>query len=187
LGIRVRRVADWIGTQWGISYGRMGSEQEVHDTLTSLGVTHLLLNRAGAKGYASIASDLMFHSYYEHYAQNPKSFGGLELSEVNNNAPEVTRTATDVAVFSCGVQSTAHGYLPGVYRLLDVNRSPLERDSAFPAPKQALPGNPNEYQPASEIRFLVTYQNCSQPKWLTRYGFRQLVKRPSETLWARSP
>ena len=72
-----------------------------------------------------------------------------------------------------------------LYSLAQVNRSPLEPDERFPTPLKPHSGAVTRFRADEDVRYLVTFRNCSQPTSLTSQGFRQLVRRPADVFWIR--
>jgi hypothetical protein len=181
LGLRVKRVSDWIGTQGGISYSRHPHSSDVYKLLEGLGVTHIMSTAKISKGYDSLASDLSFYRYYEKNTGKTKNYGGLSVAEVNDRAADTEGETNLVAVLSCdGI------YPAGIYRLEQLAVSPLDPAAASKVTPPLTPLSLDAIDPTSlaTAEFVVTYPQCKDTSRATS-GFRKVAKRPTEQLWWR--
>jgi hypothetical protein len=138
LGLGHETVWDWPHFQYGISYGRLGSSQDVYRLLKSYGVTHVVWHPEQVYGDDSLAGDLAFHTFVSRYLVNSKSIGGRRIGELPRKEPPRERPL--VFYFGCG-----GGLENGLYAMSDLTASPLSapgfvRDP-LPVPKRALTGD----------------------------------------------
>jgi hypothetical protein len=137
LGLGVRTVSDAPRIQYGINYARLGSSRAVHRLLRSYGVTHVVWQRSLVYGDASLADDLVFHTYATRYLQLPITHGARTLAEL----PPVEPGDDGHTVFHFGCSD---GYGNGLFELRDLSVSPLKVpgwQQLYPEPRQPLAGN----------------------------------------------
>ncbi len=110
LGLARATVSDWPGWQFGLSYGRLGSPQDVWQAYRELGVTHLVWGKEVSKGSDSLAGDLNFFETATRFTE-PRQLVGGQLVAKLPEIPPSSEAWTEVLVLGCkGL------YPPGLYR-----------------------------------------------------------------------
>ena len=90
LGLSRRTTSDWGAWQFGISYGRLRSAAEVWDLYRELGVTHVVWKDRTAKGWDSIAGDLVFFDFAVNRTVDPRRIGRHWVGRVPEERPADT-------------------------------------------------------------------------------------------------
>lgn len=175
LGIGTRSVYDRNGWQGGLAYGRLGTARAVHAKLRALGVTHVVYEPWLARGFDSLAGDLVFHDFALRALEPLDRDGELALARVTSEAPPPAADEDRVAIAACHPRPSLD-----VWRLSDLNfpvdgaPDPVPVESSV-EPERAL----------AVARFAVTEDGCAPPFDPKGHGLRWLVRRGAYELWAR--
>lgn len=140
LGIGVSVVADAYRSQYGLSYGYIGSSSALYRVLKSYGVTHVLWTPEQTYGEQSLAAELVFHAFVARHLKNPQYRGGRRLAELSPEPP--TEEGSTVFVFGCDPNL----YKSGLYEMSQLTRSPLvlpgKQQPPLATPRVPLEGDP---------------------------------------------
>jgi hypothetical protein len=140
LGIGVSVVADAYRSQYGISYGYIGSSSALYRLLKSYGVTHVLWTPEQTYGEQSLAAEFVFHTFVARHVVKPKTKGGRRLAELRPDPP----TDEGSAVFFFGCDATL--YKSGLYEMSQLTISPLvlpgKKLPPLPDPRVPFEGDP---------------------------------------------
>ena len=160
LGLRRRTTSDWGGWQYGISYARFESPAALWKRYRDYGVTHLVWQNRTAKGWDSIAGDLVFFDFAINYAQKPKRVGRHTVAELGPDAPPDEPYAK-VAVFGCGKLKNK-GPLSGLYEL-DMLMAPAfgPDKHEYPEPLEPMPQTDRKAF-ISQAQFVVLDLRCAE-------------------------
>jgi hypothetical protein len=134
LGLGLPTITDAYRTQYGISYGDIGSPLALHRLLRKYGVTHVVWTPEQTYGEDSAAGEFVFHAYVERYLVNPRHVGGRTVAGLPEREPIDEGHA--VLCFTCD-----GGYEKGLYELSDLRISPLPLPDVvpeLPRPRAAL-------------------------------------------------
>lgn len=189
LGYGRRLLHDFPTWQYGLSYGDFRSPRALWEDLRRMGVTHLVWKPKRSRGFDTLAGDLMFFYFAQHWAEPVAQEGQQQLAALPEAAPAEDDEAFDpsVAVFGC-----RGGYATGLYELRDL-KTPVfgPRSSDLPEPREVLD---DDDELMSRAHFVVADQRCQQEQRHTlSRSFELLAKRsrlksiPAYDLWVRRP
>jgi hypothetical protein len=172
LGLEAESIMDRFPFEYGISYGLQETPRALFDLYESLGATHILWTKR-SKGTDSLAGDIMFFDFVTRRARNLGSFGGMQLSEMPERAPDAPFNDM-VAVFAC-----PGSYPTGLYPVSAL-RVPVygPRSLDFPsAPQRPLPADWETSLP-TYTDIVATEDKCVDDAGaLQRLGYSQVVTR----------
>ncbi|APR76931.1 Hypothetical protein A7982_02278 [Minicystis rosea] len=177
LGVGVPTVADCPYHQGGISYLRTPTARQVYDQLKSYGVTHLVWRNVAPREPDTLAGEIVFLDFIQHYGGTAKSVEGFMLSTMPAAAPPPGNPPDPVMVYSCG-----KGLRAGLYHLADLAIPALEK-SREPRPYAPLNGDPVAM--AKDAKAIVHDLACTtMPKGLEA-GFVRTGQRDPWAVWIR--
>ncbi len=172
LGLEAESIMDRFPFEYGISYGLQESPRALFDLYRSLGATHILWTKR-SKGTDSLAGDVMFFDFVTRRAPNLGSFGGMQLSEMPERAPDAPFNDS-VAVLAC-----PDSYPTGLYPVSAL-RVPVygPRSLDFPSAAQhPLPADWQTRLPAY-ADIVATEDKCLDDAGvLQRLGYSRVVTR----------
>jgi hypothetical protein len=87
LGLRRQSVTDVTGLQFGINYGRWGSQNEILRQLKKMGVTHIIQN-PGSEQSDSVSGEALFQGLATQLVE-AKSVSGFNMGELPETAREL--------------------------------------------------------------------------------------------------
>lgn len=153
-GLMRPAVLDWIGWQFGLSYGRHATTAETWRVLRSMGVSHLVWRRGQSRGMDSLAADVRFFDLALNHAQATATHGGHEVARLADSEPgEPTRP--DAALY-LGCRNT---YPPGVYLVSDLVLSgKLPQAHTYPPPRA-----PPTDASSRDVIAVITGAKCRSP------------------------
>ena len=176
-GAGVTVIADAYRTQYGISYGYLGSSPNVYRLLRSFGVTHVVWAPNQVFGEDSIAGELVFHTFVTHLV-NSRDFGGRRVAELP--ASEPPDDGHTVFSYTCN-----SGYQKGLYDLADLRISPLGlpgQPKVPPPPRVALTES-NADELLARASHAVVDPDCAGAPVMD--GFDHLARFGASDLWLR--
>jgi hypothetical protein len=129
LGLSRRTTSDWGTWQYGISYGRLGSPREVFQLYRDLGVTHIVWRGLVARGWDSLAGDLVFFDFAVRRARDRRKVAGHWVARMPDQPP------TDAPYGKVAFVGCNNMYGSGLYDLSQMTTSPFGPErKRFPEP-----------------------------------------------------
>ncbi|MEZ4221810.1 MAG: hypothetical protein R3B13_12835 [Polyangiaceae bacterium] len=179
-GIMRRVVLDWVGWQFGFSYGRQRSTEDAWQLVRGLGVTHVSWLPGRSSGMDTLAGDLRFFDLVQRGTDKAASAGGWQVAPLRARAPGPRKNGERVLYLGCNGT-----YRRGVYKLTDLIAYPrASSEAAFPAPEQEFRSEALA-RVSSEVDFMVTGKCEALP--LDARDFQLMATRPDgEQLWLRT-
>jgi hypothetical protein len=105
LGLGRPAVTDNPRWQGGLDYGQLANPARIFAELHGYGVTHLLAWSGRCRhGELSLSSELLFHHFLVHFADDHRRVGGLELWSMPERAP-AARPLDGMAFLGCGLRA----------------------------------------------------------------------------------
>jgi hypothetical protein len=178
LGLECMVVSDFHGWIGGIHYGFMRSAAELHRSLRSMEVTHVIWVPDWTMNMNSFAEELVFYSFVAEHVENTWSTENRFLARRPARPPPEKRYGS-VLFWGMG-----DSYDNGLYALeaLTVPDYGRHTKADYPAPLERARKNADAL--LSRAEFAVV--DPRQPGAPVMHGFRQIMRRGDYVLWVRS-
>lgn len=155
LGLGHQAVLDLVPWQFGIDYGAQRSPAEVHDLLTSMGVSHLYWPRSRRYDTENLAADLMFFDFVINRAEPLAHFDLGHLAAMPETRPPETFDDATVAI------TCEEPLAPGLYRAADLWVTSYGRgEEPYPAPRVPAGSHYAAAQLLPHAHFAITQPRC---------------------------
>ncbi len=173
LGVGREVVLDRTTDQYGLSYGRLGTPDEVQRSIGATGATHVYWN-AETAGLDSLAGDLMFAWWLKYYTANRRQAGRGMLADIKTT-PVTPQSSFSNRVLILGCPK--RGYRSGLYRIEDLRNS-VYGPEARVIPVPVVVANANAEGLAQSASFILRDKDCNPP-------MTQTMRRDFERFWKR--
>lgn len=177
LGLGVSSVTDLY--QSGIAYTDRPSPAGVHQSLSEMGVTHLLWRAEFAEGFNSMGADVLFFDFVRHHIDRAVRVGDFMLAPLGKGRH---LSARELRVLYAGCDPT---FAPGVYGASEMSRLWDTPGASQVTPKGAL-GQKTLAQMLTAVDAVVWGARChpelDDP---ARRGFVRAAKRGDSGIFVR--